>query len=549
MAWGKRYGWIFPGRRRAPILSCLVFLLAGPAGAAPEPFDILIAGGTVYSGDAAPDMAAGRRADVGIVGDKIVFVGDGAGHAAKRRIDASGLVVSPGFIDAHSHFEMTQLLADDPAVRASPANLAQGVTGHVVGVDGEGGLDVAGFYAKARRLGVGQNIATYVGLRAVRRAVLGTAHIAPDAAQLAAMQKLVRGAMCEGAIGFSTGLFYDMQGYASTEEVIALARQAGVLGGVYDSHIRSEAEADPAGYGFVRAVEELIRIAREAKIPGHIGHLKASGRSSGGKADTVISLVERARAEGVEVTADQYAFLAHGGSVGRQIIPGWVTRDGRKVALERLADPALQGRIRSEIGGFLTEVTGRELFISPDAPSPYRGKTLADIARAWKLNETDAAIRLYREGDPGMNTFGVQAEDFRRFMVQPWVATSSDGGWPGDSHPRNAAAFATLYRSFVHDEPLLSMEEFVRRSSSATADAARLPGRGYLKPGYFADIAIFDPEDFRPQATYFHPALLARGMRFTLVNGVVAFEDGRPTGDLAGRPMIKPVPPGCAGAL
>lgn len=529
----------FSGRKAAAALLLGTMLAGGSPADGTGPVDLLIKGGTVYTGDLGP----GQRADVGIRGDRIIFVGDGSRLEAKRTIDVTGMVVAPGFIDGHTHTD-DDLFADDPAARVSLSNLAQGVTTNVIGVDGHGGADTAALFAKARSNGVGINFATYVGFGAIRQEVLGMQDRAPTGPELDRMKALVAQGMCGGAIGFSTGLFYAPQSYAKTEEVIALAREAATRGGIYDSHQRDEGNGGADSVGIVASVAELIRISREAGLPGHFAHLKNSGVRSWGQSADVIALVEKARAAGQEITADQYPYLASGGSVTSILIPRWAQVGGREATLARFADPKVAPRLRAEMADFLAARGGGKNLLITRRDSPWVGKTLADMAALWSVDEVEAAVRIHKQGDIGMAIFAIGEDDLRRYLVQPWVMTGSDAS---GAHPRKFGTFATVYDSYVIKEKRLTLPQFIHRSTMVPAQAFRLTGRGQIRPDYYADIVIFDPARYAPRATYVEPTLPAVGVKAVIVNGRLAFEGGTPTGTLAGRGLAHAAPAGSCG--
>lgn len=524
---------------RALALSCLIV----PSIAfAATPVDLLIRGGTVFTGDG----AEGKVADVAIRGDRIVFVGDASREHLRpaRTIDAKGLIVAPGFIDPHVHSD-DELFSDDAAVRVNAPNLLQGVTTNILGVDGSGKPEVADLFAKAATLKVGTNFATYVGFSPVRQRILGRADRKPTESELAAMKALVDQGMCEGALGFSTGLFYAPQSYASTEEVIALAREAAKYGGIYDSHQRDESSGGPGSIGIEKSVQEFIRISREAGLPAHLAHLKNSGVFSWGKSAEIIGLIETAQAQGQQITADQYPYLASSGSVASILLPRWALDGGREATLARFADAEKAAAIRVEMTKFLAGRGGGKNLRITEKGSPFLGRTLADVAAEWRVSELDAATRLYREGDVEMAIFTINADDARAYMKRPWVMSSSDGS---DGHPRKYGSFATLYRTYVVDEKVLTLPQFIRRSTSLTADALRIVDRGRLKVGQFADVAVFDPKSFAPQATYEQPERLAVGMVSVIINGQLALENGKITGALAGRGLPHAPTSQCAAA-
>ena len=507
------------------------------AAAAPQEVDLLISGGTVYDGG----LTAGVKADVGITGDKVVFVGPSAGVKAKRTIDASGLIVTPGFIDGHVHTngDIFSKFAND---RLVASNLYQGVTTNILGVDGGGSPDVRDQFVAASNTPPGVNFATFVGFGAIRQKVLKQDAREPSASELEEMKSLVVKGMCEGALGLSTGLFYSPQSYAKTEEVIELAKEASKRGGIYDSHQRDEGGAGTVG--IENSVRELLRISKEANIPGHFAHLKNSGVSSWGKSPQIIGMIELARSQGQKIAADQYPFLASSGSVASILMPRWMLAGGRNDTLKRLDDPTFSGRIRGEMFELLNNRGGGKNLLVIRQSSPWLGKTLEDIAKTWHMNEVDAAIRVYKEGDEGMAIFAISEDDVRKYMVKPWVMTGSDGS---DGHPRKYATFALIYDKYVVKEKILSLAQFVHRSSGLPAETYQLEQRGYLKPGYFADVAVFDPKGFVPKATYTEPKVLAEGMIHVVVNGKVELEKGKLTEVAAGRPLAhKPTAGTCS---
>ncbi len=503
----------------------------GQVEAAPLRLDLLLRGGLVLDGTGAPP----RRADVGIAGDRIVFVGDASGLKAGRIVDATGLHVAPGFIDPHTH-ATADLQSDDAALRGGLNHLAQGVTTVFIGNDGDGSPDIRERLDRAQQQGVGVNVASFVGFGAVRRQVVGEAAREPTAEELNRMKGVVAKAMCEGAIGFSTGLYYAPQSFSKTEEVIALAREAAVRGGIYDSHLRDEGSDN---IGLKAAVEEALRIGREADLPVHIAHIKALGVDVHGKAPEIIALIEAERAKGREVTADQYPWAASGTRVSNALLPRWAMDGGKAALRRRLADPSLRDRLVADTTDNLRRRGGPASILLTSGP--HAGKRLGEVAAAWGVDPVEAAFRVVRdEGDAAVASFNMAEADIAAFAVRPWVMTGSDGS---EGHPRKFGTFPLAWTKFVTTGKLMTAEQFVRRSSGLTADAFRLTDRGYLKPGQYADIVAFDPKTFAAQATYEQPKRLSTGARWVLVNGRVAIEDGRPTEAFAGRALRRPAQP------
>ena len=512
-----------------PLRALAALLLgAGAAGAQPRTVDVLIRGGTVVDGTG----SAERRADVGVSGDRVVFVGDAARSrvAGRRTVDAAGLVVAPGFIDPHTH------AAGDLSSAARRGNvnyLLQGVTTVVSNNDGGGTVDVGQTLDAWGREGIGTNAALYVGHGSVRGRVMGMSDAAPTPAQLDSMRALVRRAMAEGALGLSTGLYYAPGSYATTEEVIELAKVAARAGGVYDSHMRDEGSYTPAGV--VGSVNETIRIGREARLPVHIAHIKALGTDVWGQSDSIVKVILAARAAGVEVTADQYPYVASGSSVGASLLPRWAEAGGNDSLRARIADPATRARLVADMEANLRRRGGAaSLLISSTRDTTILGRTLEQVAAARNVPPVEAAIQIILAGGASVASFNMQESDLRTFMKQPFVMTGSDGS---DGHPRKYGTFPRKLRTYVYDQKVLTLPQAIHASSAMTAQALRIRDRGVLRPGAFADVIVFDPATIADRATYEKPTELAVGMRYVLVNGRLAVEDGRPTGTLAGRAL------------
>jgi N-acyl-D-amino-acid deacylase len=495
--------------------------------------DLLIKGGTVVDGTGAP----ARVADVGIRGDSIVYIGDAASDtvAAVRTVDATGLVVAPGFIDAHTH---TAGDLSNAERRANLDFLMQGVTTVATGNDGSSPLDIADEYAQWTRDGIGPNAALFIGEGSVRRKVMGMSDAKPSAAQLDSMRSIVARAMNDGALGLSTGLYYAPGSYASTDEVIELAKVAAEHGGIYDTHMRDESSYN---VGLVGAVEETIRIGREAHIPVHISHIKALGTDVWGQSDTVIAVVNAARAGGVQVSACQYPYTASGTSIGSSLLPRWAEAGGRDSLLARIGNSSIRDSLVKDMRENLRRRGGAEaLLITGRGDTTLTGKTLAQVAAARKLSAIDAALEIVRAGDASVASFNMKESDIDNFMVQPWVATCSDGS---DGHPRKYGTFPRKLREYVYRRHLLTIEQAVHVSSELTAQTLQLDGRGSLAVGKYADVIVFDPATVTDRSTYEEPRLLATGMRYVLVNGKLAIDGGEYTGALAGR-ALKPAPAG-----
>ncbi|WP_431469687.1 N-acyl-D-amino-acid deacylase family protein [Sphingosinithalassobacter sp. LHW66-3] len=523
---------------------CLTMLAAASSGrtsepgvslrpaplSAPRTIDAIVAGGRVIDGSG----AAPRNSEVGIDDGRIVYVGPRpAGVTAEQMIDATGLTVVPGFIDPHTH-SGSDALSDEPGRRLLANHLLQGVTTIVIGNDGGGDPDVGAVLTRLDRQPPGPNVAAFVGFGAVRRLILGEADRAPTADEQRRMEGLVGAAMCNGALGLSSGLYYAPQSFARTEEVIGLARAAARRDGIYETHLRDEGSSS---IGLLAAIEEALTIAESAGLPLHIAHIKALGVDAQGMAPRVIARIARARTEGLRVTADQYPWEASSTRLASALVPRWAMDGGRAAMVARLRENgarlregmAEQLRVRGGAGAVLL-VDGR-----------YRGQRLDAIASEWDVAALDAAIRLLiEEPGAGIVSFNMADADIEAFARQSWVVAGSDAS---GGHPRAYGSFARRWRLFVRERPVMTETEFVRRASATTADLSGLKGRGRLLAGHAADIVILDPAAYREHATYAAPELPAAGVRHLFVNGRLAVANGVPTGTFAGRFLAKPRQP------
>jgi N-acyl-D-aspartate/D-glutamate deacylase len=350
------------------------------------------------------------------------------------------------------------------------------------------------------------------------------------------MRGMVTDAMRGGALGLSSGLYYAPGSFARTEEVIALASAAAALGGIYDTHMRDESSYT---IGLLGSIEESIRIAREARIPLNISHIKALGTDVWGKSGDAIALVEKARAEGLKVTADQYPYTASGTGLGAALLPRWAEAGGRDSLLARIADPAVRTRLVADMTDNMRRRGGAEsLLLTSGRDTSVRGKTLAAIAARRGLPPIEAALQLIVESGGGsVASFNMNEADIARFMTRDWVMTGSDGS---GGHPRKYGTYPKKFREYVREKKTISLPAFIRASASLPAQTFGLKDRGVLREGAFADVVVFDERAFTDRSTYEEPTLLATGMRWVLVNGTVAVEDGKPTNALAGRALRGP---------
>ena len=520
----------------APVIAIVLFALVSFLYKTPyaqtlreQQLDLLILHGKLVDGSGGKP----RTADVGIRGDRIVFIGNArkANVMAARTIDATGLVVAPGFIDPHTH-----TLGDlsDQNRKSNEAYLMQGVTTVVTGNDGGSVLNIGETLSKWDEQGIGTNAVLLAGHGTIRGHVLGPTDAQPNAAQLEEMKALVARAMDEGAFGLSTGLYYAPGSYSKTEEVIELSKVAAAKGGIYDTHMRDESSYS---IGLLGSIKETIRIGREAKIPVHISHIKALGPEVWGQSKQAIELIKKARAEGIEASACQYPYDASGTTLEASLVPRWAEVGGRAELLKRIDDS--RSRLLAEMEENLKRRGGAESLLITDARDPQLvGKKLSEIAKAQNKSPVEAALELIRLRDLAVASFNMNEKDIQRFMKQSFITTCSDGS---TGHPRKYGTFPRKLREYVYKQKLISLPFAVRNSSALTAEMFRIPERGLIREGYFADVIVFDEKTVADRATYEQPELLSVGMKFVIVNGRVAVENGAYTGALAGRALRKQV--------
>ncbi|NQX93406.1 MAG: amidohydrolase family protein, partial [Erythrobacter sp.] len=488
--------------------------------------DLLIRGGLLVDGTGSAPRLASIVVDDGII--FAVLEPDSKLPAAVRVIKAEGLIVAPGFIDPHTHAD-EDLGSFDRARRANLPFAFQGVTTVVVGNDGAGAPDIARQAQFARVHGIGTNVAYLVGFSPVRRALLNMEDRAPQPAELATMRKSVRQAMCEGAWGFSAGLYYVPQSYSQTDEVIALASEAGKLGGYYDTHLRDESTYSVTVTG---ALEEALRIGREGGLPVHVSHIKALGPAVWGQSEAMIRQVEAARASGQRVTADQYPWDASGTRISAALVPRWALEGGLPALRQRLSDPDTAKRVREGIVAGLARRGGAQRLLITGALAGLdieTGQTLADYSAKLGVDHISGAVAILEKGDARVASFNMDEADIAAFARQPWVVTGSDGS---SGHPRKYASFPKAYADLVKGDAGMTLARFVQRSTSQTAAIIGLTDRGAITSGLTADIVVFDPDEFGARATYQSPRALSAGVRYLLVNGKLAINGGEYTGGL-----------------
>ena len=497
--------------------------------------DILLKGGTVIDGSG----SKGKIGNVAIKGDKIVGVGSFRVKSVKQEINCEGLFVSQGFIDLHNHSD-SQIVT--PKMRANVNYLTQGCTTIVTGNCGSGPVDVAEYLAKIDADGAGTNVAHLLPQGSLRANVLGTAQRAAKPAEIAKMRELANKAMRDGAWGMTTGLIYVPSSYADTDELTEIAKVVGQHGGIYASHIRGE------GKNLLEAVQEAIKIGREAKCPIHVSHFKASGEEAWGLVRPASEMIEAARKEGLVVTADQYPYIASSTSLDATLLPTWSLAGGREKLIERLKDKKQSARIRDFVAQKLDQARdGAAIKLTSYSAKPaWVGRSLAEIAESENTKPLDIAITIFRHGGAGIVNFGMSEEDVRFVMQQPWVATASDGRayLPSSDkpHPRSYGTFPRKIGEYAVREKVISIEAAIRSCTALPAWIIGMTDRGLLKPGLFADIVVFDPRTLRDTATFDDPHQYATGIKHVFVNGEAAVRDGEVTEKLAGRGLKRPAP-------
>jgi len=482
---------------------------------------VLISGGVVYDGT----LTDGVRTNIGSRDGIVVSVNAAADATASRIIDASGMFVMPGFIDPHTHATST---LKDSERNANINYLTQGVTTVFIGNDGYGVANFDATLELFEQQGIGTNVAVLSGHGAIRREVMGMADRLATTQEIAAMQELIAERMRKGAFGLSTGLFYAPGSYSSTTEIIELAKTAAEYDGVYDTHMRSESSH---GSGLLAAIDETVTIAREAQIPVHISHIKALGKDMWGQGEAIIARIDAARAEGLDVTADQYPWRASGTRFSNALVPRWVMADSKDQMRVRLEDPELLPRIRQEMQQNLMLRGGPDAMLVSAADSPWRGQTLTEIALAMEADLLSAAIDVIVKGDPSIASFVMHPDDIQAIAVQPWVMTGSDGS---AGHPRLYGTYPKAWQDLVSTEKL-SVAEFVHRSTGLVAETFGICDRGFIRENASADIIVVTPTRFRANATYETPTELGEGIAFSLINGVIVIDNKNYTGRLPGQ--------------
>ncbi len=553
---------LIAARMRFALFGFFLLFAAVPLPSQTPAFDVVITHGHIIDGTGSPWYSG----DLGIRDGKIAALGNLAALSRKRTIDAAGKVVAPGFIDMLGQSELTILV--DPRL---PSKIYQGITSEITG-EGNSIAPLNGaivqsdrrgyehfkitpdwrtfreYFARLEKQGMGINLASYVGATQVRRMVLGDDNQQPTSGQLEQMKTLVREAMKDGAVGVSTALQYPPAPYAKTEELIALATEAGKSGGIYATHLRNE------GDSVLEAIDETLRIGREAHVPVEIWHIKVAGKNNWGRMPEVVAKINAARAAGSDLTADTYAYTAWYNDFSA-FIPPWAHDGGTAKLVERLKDPATRERIRKDMltpskdwDNEWQEIPGPEAIMigaveNPDL-LPTQGKRLSEIAKLWNKDPMDALFDfLIQDPSTGVAVFAMSQPDVTLALQQPWVAIDNDSegtspeGLLGQAHPHPRAygTFPRILAKYVREEKVLTLEDAIRKFSALPAQRMRLTDRGVLKAGMWADVVIFDPATVRDRATFDNPNQLSEAMEYVLVNGVPVIEQGKMTGALPGK--------------
>jgi N-acyl-D-amino-acid deacylase len=546
-------------------LSAIVLLLAASLSSAQSTtvaFDLVITNGHIIDGTGSPWYSG----DVGIRDGRVAAIGNLIAAPRKRTIDAAGKVVAPGFIDMLGQSELSILV--EPRL---PSKIYQGITTEITGEGGSiaplndaiiqsdrEGYDhykitadwrtFRQYFSRIEKQGMGINLASYVGATQVRRMVLGDNNVQPTPEQLEQMKTLVRDAMKDGTVGVSTALEYAPAPYAKTDELIALAAEGGRFGGIYSTHMRDESSS------VLEAIDEALRIGREAHVPVEIWHIKVAGKDNWGRMPEVVAKINAARAGGADITADTYAYTAWFNDFSA-FVPPWAHDGGATKLIERLKDPATRQRIRKDMltpskgwDNEWQEIPGPEAImigvVQNPKMLPLQGKRLSEIAKLWNKDPIDALLDFLIE-DPyaGVAVFGMSQPDVTLALQQPWVAIDNDSSGTSPEgilgqehpHPRAYGTFPRILRKYVREEKVLTLEDAIRKFSALPAQRLRLTDRGVLKAGMWADVVIFDPATVRDLATFDNPNQLSEGMEYVLVNGVPVIDQGKMTGALPGK--------------
>ena len=492
-----------------------------------RPLDLLFKGGLVVDGTGAPPYVG----DVGIRDGRLMMLAEGHNAKAEVVINITEKVIAPGFIDIHTHAR-ADLVSPDKALMAN--YLTQGVSTVIIGNDGDGATRIQKRFDKIFAHGSGTNVAQLVGHASLRRRVMGDTGRPATASEIDEMKSILAESLSEGAMGLSTGLFYADGSYATTEEVIELAKVAAAKGAIYESHIRAESSR---GVGVHKAVDEVIEIARGADIAAHIAHIKVLGKGVWGESDNIVDKIVAARADGLAITADQYPWVASSTQLKSAVVSKEYQLGGIEALRKRLSDSGKRRMLLEDIAINIDRRGGPNSLLLVETEDPqWSGLRLDAIAAALKVQPAQAAARLIAEGQARVVSFNMTEDDIKTFMKEPWVATSSDGT---DGHPRKFGSFPRKYSAYVRDSDTLSLAEFIRASSGLPADILGLRDRGYLATGMIADVLVLDPKRYQENASFAEWDRLSSGVEHLLVSGEFAMKDGVVTQLRLGQPVTR----------
>ena len=516
-----------------------VFLLSCAVAAQPPAYDLVLRNGRIVDGTGSPWY----RGDIAIKGDTIARIAPAIADSAARVVDVAGLVVAPGFIDIHTHARrgIFEVPTADNYVR-------QGVTTLVEGPDGGSAVPLGPFLEKVAATRITPNFASFIGQGSIRSTVVGDANRSATADELGQMRELVRQGMRDGAFGLSSGLFYVPGTFTPTDEIVELAKVAGRMGGIYISHMRNEAD------GIVDSVRETIAIGERGGLPTQVTHHKVIGKKYWGRSAETLTLIDEARARGVDATIDAYPYTASSTSIQAALLPAWAQEGGRQALMKRLDDPDTREKIKAESARIIREERGggdpRNVVASSCRFDPsLAGKNLADITAKRGLsvtieNAAETAMWIVMEGGCQAIFHAISEEDLQRVLVHPATMIASDGEVPifGEAvpHPRSYGTFVRVLGVYVRDKKLLTLEAAIRKMSSFPAQRLGLSDRGVLRTGLKADLAIFDPARVADTATFEKPHSYAAGVSMVIVNGEIAFEKDAMTAARPGRVLYGP---------
>ncbi|MEC7264894.1 MAG: amidohydrolase family protein [Bacteroidota bacterium] len=490
--------------------------------------DILIQNGMVYDGfNQAP-----RQVSIGIRGDSIAFIGsqDEVDFSSKTIIDAKGFIVAPGFIDPHTHADRD---LENPKESHNKPFLYQGITTVVVGNDGSSPYPISKYAKLYSDHGIGSNVAFLVGQGTIREQVIGKVDRQPNHEEMARMKALLQQEMESGAFGMSTGLFYAPGSYATTEEIIELGKVVAKYHGIYDTHLRDEGTYS---IGLATSVKEALEIGKESGMPVHISHIKCLGKKVWKQSDSIIQIVDNAIKSGLEVTASQYPYLASATGLQAAVVPRWAESGGKDSLFIRYEDPNQRLWILEETQQNIELRGGSDkLLILNTGKKEFVGKTVKELSESMGLAPNETVFEVLKEGYARVASFSMDPYDVENFMKQEWVVTGSDGN---TGHPRKYGAFPRKYKYYVKGSAI-KLADFINRSSSKTAQIFRINKRGSLIVGNYADIIIFDPETFGDKADYEDAFKLSEGLKYSIINGKMAVENGTFTENLNGRILKK----------